>query len=61
MINKEQVLNNYYDIFKFIPVNWKNKESIFQFKIASEKYSKAWSKLLYDEQGWVSEQIGLGK
>ena len=58
-LNKEQVLVNWFDIFKYIPVNWKDKISIQNFKSASERYSKSWDKLPYDQQGWVSEQIRI--
>jgi len=58
---KEQVLTNWYEISKSMPVDWRDKESIKQFKQACERYSKPWDKLDYEEQGWVSEQIMEGK
>lgn len=58
-MSKEQVLDNWYEIFKYIPVDWNKKESINSFKTASEKYSKPWDRLSYEQQGWVSEQISL--
>ena len=44
-----------------IPVDWSSKESIKQFKTASEHYAKAWSKLSYEQQGWVCECISHRK
>jgi hypothetical protein len=60
-LSKEQVLKNWYEISKYMPVNWKDKESIKKFKLACESYSKPWDKLDYESQGWVSEQIMEGR
>ena len=51
------VITYWHDIQKTIPVDWNNKESITAFKNASDKYSKAWSKLSSEDQGWVCELI----
>jgi len=59
--SKEDILKNWYEISKFIPVNWNDKESIKSFKQACERYSKPWDKLDYEAQGWVSEQIMEGR
>lgn len=57
--SKEEVLNLYYELFRFIPVNWNDKESIKQFKLASDKYSKMYSRLDHTDQGWISEQLDI--
>jgi hypothetical protein len=44
-------------LFKLLPVNWKDKESVRTFRIASDTYAKAWSKLNDEDQGWICEQI----
>ncbi len=59
--SKEQILRSWYEIYKEIPVNWKDKESIKKFKTACDKYSKAWDKLDYEEQGWICEKIMEGE
>jgi len=59
--SKEQVLKNWYEISKSIPVDWKDKESIKRFKQACERYTKPWDRLDYEEQGWVCENIMGGK
>ena len=59
--SRDQILKNWWEISKSMPVNWQDKESIKRFKQACELYSKNWDKLDYEEQGWVSEQIMEGK
>jgi hypothetical protein len=54
---REHILTSWYELVKLSPVNWKDKESIKRFRIASDAYAKTWSRLDYEEQGWISEQI----
>jgi hypothetical protein len=57
MVEKENILKLWYELNDFIPVNWKNKESINKFKIAHDTCAKLWSRLDQADQGWMSEQI----
>jgi len=57
--SKELVLNYWFDLQTFIPVNWNDKHSIKAFQNAQDKYAKTWSKLSYEDQGWVCEHISI--
>ena len=55
--SKEQVLVYWNSLYKLSPVDWNNKDKVKEFRLSLDLYSKSWSKLRYDEQGWVCEKI----
>ena len=40
-----------------VPVDWTDKQSIKDFRITVDSYSKSWSRLSWSDQGWISERI----
>lgn len=57
--SQEEVLNLYFELFDYLPVNWEDKESVKQFKLVSDTYSKKYGKLTFEKQGWISEEIKI--
>jgi hypothetical protein len=54
---KEEHLLLFKDLFKLSPIDWLDTKEVQYFRFMLDRCTKSYSKLNYEEQGWVSEQI----